>query len=202
MVLAGAIGGPVFVHGGSGRGLVQQTALLCVSSGYSRIAELWFRRRRRLSITRLALHHFQTGLGPVQVSLYAIVQNLCSQLGLCQLWPQKRRLQTHTLHTLLPAQIPGCLRAAEDMRHIPPTTIGERVNTSSELPCYLFIGCPASGHEHYVEASEASNRNEEQACNTHYSQRDNGMQAVNVLPMVENEEQPKAKHGHDVGCQR
>jgi len=44
---------------------------------------------------------------PVQVSLYAVVQDLCSQLGLCQLWPQKRRLHTHTLHTLLSAQIPA-----------------------------------------------------------------------------------------------
>lgn len=35
---------------------------------------------------------------------------------------------------------------------------------------YLFIGSPASGHKHYVETSEASNRDEEQACNTHYSQ--------------------------------
>lgn len=34
---------------------------------------------------------------------------------------------------------------------------------------YLFIGGPASGHKHYVETSEASNRDEEQTRNTHYS---------------------------------
>ena len=42
---------------------------------------------------------------PVQVSLYAVIQDLCSQLGLSKLRPQKRRLHTHTLHTLLSAQI-------------------------------------------------------------------------------------------------
>lgn len=88
------------------------------------------------------------------------------------------------------------------MRDILPTATGERVNTSSELARYLFIGRPASSHKDYVEASEASDRDEEQACDTHYSERDNGVQAVNVLPMVEDEEQPKAKHSHDVGCQR
>ncbi len=35
---------------------------------------------------------------------------------------------------------------------------------------YLFIGSPASGHKHYVETSKTSNRDEEQACNTHYGQ--------------------------------
>ncbi|TNN50541.1 hypothetical protein EYF80_039243 [Liparis tanakae] len=32
--------------------------------------------------------------------------------------------------------------------------------------------------------------------------RDDGVQAVDVLPMVEDEEQAKAKHCHDVGSQR
>lgn len=32
--------------------------------------------------------------------------------------------------------------------------------------------------------------------------RDNGVQAVDVLAMVEDEEQAEAKHGHDVGRQR
>lgn len=41
---------------------------------------------------------------------------------------------------------------------------------------YLLIGGPASGHKYYVETSEASNRNEEQACNTHYSQPDSTSQ--------------------------
>lgn len=41
---------------------------------------------------------------------------------------------------------------------------------SETLVSYLFIGSSASGHKYYVETSEASNRDEEQACNTHYSQ--------------------------------
>lgn len=88
------------------------------------------------------------------------------------------------------------------MGDILPTAIGERVNTPSELPCYLFIGRPASGHKHYVETSKTSDRDEEQACNTHYSQRDDGVQAVDVLAMVEDKKQAEAKHGHDVGRQR
>lgn len=88
VVLSRAVAGSVFVHSWSGRGFFQQTALctrgekefktllwressnrkcewftLSVSSGDPRVAELWFRRRRRLSITWLALHHLQTGLG-------------------------------------------------------------------------------------------------------------------------------------------
>lgn len=54
---------------------------------------------------------------PVQVSLYAVVQDLCSQLGLCQLWPQKRRLHTHTLHTLLSAQIPAESKETVSVHH-------------------------------------------------------------------------------------
>lgn len=138
----------------------------------------------------------------MQVSLDAVIQDLCSQLGFCQLWPQKRRLHTHTLHTLLSAQIPGRLRAAENVRDVLQTPVGERVDTSSELPCHLLIGSPASGHKHYVETSETSNRDEEQACNTHYSQRNDGVQAVDVLAMVEDEEQTKAEHSHDVSRQR
>lgn len=59
---------------------------------------------------------------PVQVSLYAIVQDLCSQLCFCQLWPQKWRLHANTLHTLLPAQIP-------EKHHV--------VNTNHILRCGL-----------------------------------------------------------------
>lgn len=40
----------------------QSCITLCVSSGDSRVAELWFRRRWRLSVTWLALHHLQAGL--------------------------------------------------------------------------------------------------------------------------------------------
>lgn len=40
----------------------------------------------------------------------------------------------------------------------------------SEAASYLLIGRSASGHKHDVETSKASNRDEEQACNTHYSQ--------------------------------
>lgn len=88
------------------------------------------------------------------------------------------------------------------MGDIVPAAVGERVNAASELPRDLFIGCPASGHKDYVEAREASNRDEEQACNTHYSQCDDGVQAVDVLPVVEDEEEAEAKHGHDVSRQR
>lgn len=111
----------------------------------------------------------------------------------------------------------------------------------------MFIGSPASGHKYDVETSKASNWDEEQACNAHYSQpessgvketlmrtelqildegpppstlfrshypklsspqsfqkriRDNGVQAVNVLAVVEDEEQAKAEHCHDVSRQR
>lgn len=88
------------------------------------------------------------------------------------------------------------------MRDILPTAIGEGVNTSSELPGYLFIGSPASGHKDYVETCESCNRDEEEACNTHDRQCDNGMQAVDVLSMVEDKEQAEAKHSHDVCGQR
>lgn len=54
---------------------------------------------------------------PVQVSLYAVVQDLCSQLGLCQLWPQERRLHTHTLHTLFSAQIPAESKETVSVHH-------------------------------------------------------------------------------------
>lgn len=87
------------------------------------------------------------------------------------------------------------------MRDILPTAIGERVNAPSKLPCYLLISSPASGNKDYVETSEASNGNEEQACDTHNSQRDDGVQAVDVLAMVEDEEQAEAKHSYDVSRQ-
>lgn len=132
----------------------------------------------------------------------AIVQDFCSKLSLSQLWPQERRLHAHTLHTLLPTQIPGGLRAAQHMGDILPAAVSERIHSSSELPCYLFIGGPSSSHQDYVEACETSNRDKEQTCDTHYNQRDDGMQAVDVLSMVENEEQAEAKHCHDVGRQR
>lgn len=88
------------------------------------------------------------------------------------------------------------------MRHIPPTAVGERIHTSSELPRYLFIGCSASGHKYDVETGETSNRDEKQSCNTHHSQRDDGVQAVDALAVIQNEEQAEAEHGHDVGRQR
>lgn len=47
------------------------------------------------------------GPHPVQVSLDAVVQDLGGQLGLGQLRPQEGGLHTHTLHTLLPAQVPA-----------------------------------------------------------------------------------------------
>lgn len=40
----------------------------------------------------------------------------------------------------------------------------------SEAASHLLIGRSASGHEHDVESSKARNRDEEQACDTHYSQ--------------------------------
>lgn len=43
----------------------------------------------------------------MQVSLDAVVQDLGGQLGLGQLRPQEGGLHTHTLHTLLPAQVPA-----------------------------------------------------------------------------------------------
>lgn len=53
-----------------------------------------------------------------------------------------------------------------------------------------------------METSESSYRDEEQACDTHYSQCDDGMQAVDVLSMIEDKEEAEAKHGHDVSCER
>lgn len=47
------------------------------------------------------------GPHPVQVSLDTVVQDLGGQLGLGQLRPQEGGLHTHTLHTLLPAQVPA-----------------------------------------------------------------------------------------------
>lgn len=44
---------------------------------------------------------------PVWVHLYAVVQDLCSQLSLGELRAQKRRLHTNTLATLPSAQIPA-----------------------------------------------------------------------------------------------
>lgn len=44
---------------------------------------------------------------PVWVHLYAIVQDLCSQLRFSKLWAQKRRLHAHSLAALLSAQIPA-----------------------------------------------------------------------------------------------
>lgn len=88
------------------------------------------------------------------------------------------------------------------MRHILEAAICKRVDASSELPCDLFISGPPSGHKHYVETSESSDRDEEQACYTHYSQCDDGVQAVDVLSMIEDEEEAKPEHGHDVSRER
>lgn len=53
-----------------------------------------------------------------------------------------------------------------------------------------------------MEPSETCYRDKEQTCHTHHSQCDDGVQAVNVLSVVQNEEEPEPEHGHDVGRER
>lgn len=88
------------------------------------------------------------------------------------------------------------------MRHILQAAVSEGVYASSELPCHLFVGGPASGHQHYVKTSESCYRDEEQPCHAHHSQCDDGVQPVDVLPVVEDEEEAEPEHGHDVSRER
>lgn len=84
---------------------------------------------------------------PVQISLDAVVQDLCSQLGLCQLWPQKRRLHTHTLHTFLSAQIPAertgteCYLISMKQRLHPEDIKGWRVFVLRHFSALLVLLC-------------------------------------------------------------
>lgn len=58
---------------------------------------------------------------------------------------------------------------------------------------YLFVGCPASSHKDYVEASEASDRDEEQACDTHYCEPERtggGVKDLSILNITFNRSRP------------
>lgn len=66
---------------------------------------------------------------------------------------------------------------------------------------YLFVGRPASSHKDDVEASEASDRDEEQACDTHYSEPEStggGVKDLSILNSTFNRSRPmESSDGHD-----
>ena len=75
------------------------------------------------------------------------------------------RLPAHVLGGVLEA---GVLRAAEGEAAVVAAVPTEGIVASTELPSDLFVGCPAPGHQHYVEACQAADWKEDQRYDAHH----------------------------------
>lgn len=135
----------------------------------------------------------------MSVILNAVVQDLGLQLSLSECRSEERRLHVHRERAPLPAHVSGGLGAAEHMRNIPCAAIGERVNTSPKLPRHLFICGPAARNQHHVKPSEARDWDKKQTSHTHYSHSYSSVWRVQLMAVVQDINQAKAKHVNDVG---